>query len=148
MIFVYLFVYWKKVVDNNEFSKVIGNNGFYLRFNKSDIKSTEKITLNLQAKAIKLHSMRTALIYILICCEFFSIQAQKLSGSESPYIWAGDSTITLTANSINSGKTFDVFIISETIGHKYSVNALSGLKGVSVVFPLRMSPIFKWSMDR
>ena len=40
----------KKVVDNNEFSKVIGNNGFYLRFNKSDIKSTEKITLNLNYK--------------------------------------------------------------------------------------------------
>lgn len=65
--------------------------------------------------------MRTALIYILICCEFFSIQAQKLSGSESPYIWAGDSTITLTANSINSGKTFDVFIISET-GDKMKVS--------------------------
>ena len=40
----------KKVVDNNEFSKVIGNNGFYLRFNKSDIKSTKKITLNLNYK--------------------------------------------------------------------------------------------------
>ena len=35
-----------------------------------------------------------------------------------------------------------VFIISQTIGHKYAVSAPSSLMGVSVVFPLiRMEPV-------
>ena len=38
------------------------------------------------------------------------------------------------------------FIISRTIGHKYAVNSISSLTGVSSVFPLRINLIFKWSM--
>ena len=37
--------------------------------------------------------------------------------------------------------------ISRTMGHRYSVNASSSI-GVSVVFPLRINPIFRWSIER
>ena len=40
----------KNVVSNNEFSKVVNTNGFYLRFNKNDITETTKITLEINYK--------------------------------------------------------------------------------------------------
>ena len=40
----------KNVVSNNEFSKVVNTNGFYLRFNKSDITETTQITLGINYK--------------------------------------------------------------------------------------------------
>ena len=39
------------------------------------------------------------------------------------------------------------FIISRTMGQRYSVRASSS-SGVRAVFPLRMSPIFRWSIER
>ena len=40
----------KNVVSNNEFSKVVNTDGFYLRFNKNDITETTKITLGINYK--------------------------------------------------------------------------------------------------
>ena len=40
----------KNVVSNNEFSKVVNTDGFYLRFNKNDITETTKITLGMNYK--------------------------------------------------------------------------------------------------
>ena len=40
----------KNVVINNEFSKVVNTDGFYLRFNKNDITETTKITLGINYK--------------------------------------------------------------------------------------------------
>jgi hypothetical protein len=34
------------------------------------------------------------------------------------------------------------------MGHKYAVKALSSLIGVSSVLPLRIKPIFRWSIER
>lgn len=41
-----------------------------------------------------------------------------------------------------------VLIISRTMGHRYFVRSSPLLNGVSDVFPLRISPIFRWSIDR
>ena len=40
----------KKVVSNNSFSKVIGNDGFYLKFAKNDITENTTVTLDIQYK--------------------------------------------------------------------------------------------------
>ncbi len=61
--------------------------------------------------------MRSFLVYILLCCIHFALQAKNADSTDSPYSWAGDSTITLTAQNANSENTFVINIVSDSGTH-------------------------------